>query len=247
MRIPKIITYLAITVLLLTSCGVVGEIGYSPPGIPIKVSVNSEGNVNLSASHSVTTPIGTFSLGGGRTIYSLRDESDKRLLVVRVGTVASVYELEEGKEFRITFEENSRFYRKVALEYESDGDIILELEPVSAVDPNVQYNVSFHLNELTKHVETHTFSDNPYYVIQLEIDEGRTHSFRGSETVSISLYPGQHTWRAYVEGWDDDIAIIGFEGSGTFEVYDDCDFWLETGHGRGLLGMPEEIVVLKPN
>jgi len=248
MRFSRLLACLVATMLVLTGCDIVGQIGYSPPGIPVKVTVNSKGEVKLSASYSVATPIGTFSLGGGKTIHSIRQESDKRLLVVRVDGQVTIYELEEGEDFKVTFEGNKSLYRRVALEYESDGDIVLELESVpSAIDPNAVHDVTFRLNELTKKLEHDAVSGNPYYLVHLEIDGGKTHTFQGNTAFSKRLQTGHHTWKAKVEGWDGNTAFNAFEGNGTFEVYDDCEFWLETGYGTGLLDFADGLVVLKPN
>jgi hypothetical protein len=120
-----------LVLLSLTACGGgVVEGGYSPPGIPIRISLNSNGEINLGVSDSVTTPYGTFDLGYGGSVYSLRDQYTARLLIVRVDDQATVYELEEGKEFHVEFDDNNKLYRRVALNYESDGDIVLELESV---------------------------------------------------------------------------------------------------------------------
>lgn len=133
-NMKKIILILFIFPLVLfdlTACGRGAlEGGYSPPGIPIRISLNSNGEINLGVSDSVTTPYGTFDLGYGGSVYSLRDQYTARLLIVRVDDQATVYELEEGKEFHVEFDDDNRLYRRVALNYESDGDIVLELESV---------------------------------------------------------------------------------------------------------------------
>lgn len=115
----------------LTACGNgVVEGGYSPPGIPIRISLNSNGEIGLGVSDAVVTPYGTFDLGYGGSVYSLRSQYTSRLLIVRVDDQATVYELEEGKEFHVEFDDSNKLYRRVSLNYESDGDIVLELESV---------------------------------------------------------------------------------------------------------------------
>lgn len=120
----------------LTSCangeGGAIEGGYTPPGIPIRISINSAGDINLGMSNSWATPYGTFDLGYGGSVLSLRDQYTARLLIVRVDNQATVYELEEGKEFHVEFDDDNKLYRRVALNYESDGDIVLELESVQS-------------------------------------------------------------------------------------------------------------------
>jgi len=113
----------------LTACG--GgtlEGGFSPPGIPIRISLNSNGEINIGVSNSVVTPYGTFDLGYGGSINNLRSQYTSRVLIIQVDARASIYELEEGKEFHVKFDDSNKLYRRVALNYESDGDIVLELE-----------------------------------------------------------------------------------------------------------------------
>lgn len=117
----------------ITGCdGGAVEGGYTPPGIPVRISVNSHGEVSLGASNSWATPYGTFDVGYGGSVHSLRNQYAARLLIVRVNNQATVYELEEGKEFHIEFDDSNKLYRRVALNYESDGDIVLELESVGS-------------------------------------------------------------------------------------------------------------------
>jgi len=59
---------LTIVAMLVASCGPEAEISYKPPLIPIKVSVNSSGEVSVGLSHSLETPIGTFDIGMS-TVY----------------------------------------------------------------------------------------------------------------------------------------------------------------------------------
>lgn len=112
------------------------EFGYQPPIVPIRVSINSNGELKVGFSGQVVTPIGTFDVEGGSAISLIRDRYDQGILVVRVDNEAVVYRLEEGKEFKVTFDDNNTLYKKVDLKYESDGDIILELESGS---PSIVY------------------------------------------------------------------------------------------------------------
>lgn len=51
-------------------------------------------------------------------------------MIVRVDHQATVYELKAEQPFQVKFDDSNQLYRRVALNYESDGDIILELESV---------------------------------------------------------------------------------------------------------------------
>jgi hypothetical protein len=116
--------------MLLTGCGGTGSISYSPPGIPAKVSIDTNGNINVGLSPSWCTPIGTFEVGYDQSVASLRNTYSTRLLIVRVDSQATVYQLVDGQDFKISFDDNNKYYKKVALQYETDGDIVLELESV---------------------------------------------------------------------------------------------------------------------
>ncbi|MFZ1807872.1 MAG: hypothetical protein WAU36_11640 [Cyclobacteriaceae bacterium] len=120
---------------MLTSCGGSGKISYQPPYIPIKIGINTNGEITIQPSTEIgiQTNFGTFELGGNVSydIPSLRQNEtykDKRLLIVRVDHKATVFELTEGEEFRIEFQDNNTGYNKVRLVYEEDEDIVLELE-----------------------------------------------------------------------------------------------------------------------
>ena len=112
----------------LIGCGPEAEIGYQPPIVPVRVSINTNGELKIGLSGQVVTSIGTFDIGGDVNVASLLDRYEQKVLIVRVDGEASVYELEEGKEFDVTFDDKNRLYRKVALKHEGNGDIVLELE-----------------------------------------------------------------------------------------------------------------------
>ncbi|MDH5505796.1 MAG: hypothetical protein OEZ02_01075 [Anaerolineae bacterium] len=129
MKIPSPIILASFLPFLFSSCsGSSIELGYQPPIIPVRINVNSNGNVSLSASSLVNTPIGIFDLEASQTIAYLRGNTNSRVLVVRVDDKVTIYELVEGEEFRVEFTGDDTLYKKVNLEYETDGDIVLELE-----------------------------------------------------------------------------------------------------------------------
>ena len=92
--------------------------GYQPPLVPIHVKVNSKGDVTVSVSASLPTPIGTFDLSPNTSIDSIQKQYRTRLLIVRVDGKATVYELSEGKDFRVSFDDNNTLYRQVSLDYQ---------------------------------------------------------------------------------------------------------------------------------
>ncbi|MBV6467009.1 MAG: hypothetical protein PGMFKBFP_02341 [Anaerolineales bacterium] len=117
-----------IAALLIIGCQPEAEIGFQPPIVPVRVSINSSGELKVGFSGQIVTPIGTFDVGGGATIWSMRKQYDQKVLIVRVDDKAVVYALEEEKEFKVTFDDGNTLYKKVDLKHESDGDIVLELE-----------------------------------------------------------------------------------------------------------------------
>jgi len=121
-------------------CGPEVEVGYQPPLVPIRISINTSGDIKVELSGSYATPIGIFDVGGGITIASLRDEYANRVLIVRVDNEAVIYELEEGKQFVVTFDDSNTLYKRVAFIQETTGDVVLELESVSgsATIPKVE-------------------------------------------------------------------------------------------------------------
>jgi len=113
----------------LAGCGPEVEIGYKPPvPIPLRISINTQGELNIGLSSDIATPIGTFDISGGTSINTLKSRFNSRVLIVRVDDEVFVYELEEGKVFSVTFDDNNTLYRKVGLFHEINGDIVLELE-----------------------------------------------------------------------------------------------------------------------
>ena len=142
MRKMTLIPSLILISMFLAGCGGTGEISYSPPGIPAKVSIDTNGNINVGLSPAWCTPIGIFELGYDKSVYSLRDSYTSRVLIVRVDNTATVYELVEGQNFKISFDDDNKLYKRVALQYETDGDIVLELESVPQSSPNETGNNS---------------------------------------------------------------------------------------------------------
>lgn len=137
-RHKQIILFFALAAFLIASCAPQPqvEVGYQPPFVPIRISVNSRGEVSAEFSKKFNTPYGTFDVGGGIDVNTLRNDFPNKILVVVVDDVAAVYELEDGKEFKVTFDDSNTLYKKVALEYESNGDIVLELVSVREDAPS---------------------------------------------------------------------------------------------------------------
>ena len=132
--------------LTLTSCGslrsrgeVVGEVGWSPPFIPIRIGVNTAGRVSATFAERIGTPLGIIDFGVSGSV-PIKQEIDllrrsealktKRVLIVRVDGQATIYELESDRQFQVESVSSGVGYRRVGLTTEVDGDIVLELESV---------------------------------------------------------------------------------------------------------------------
>lgn len=118
--------YLLILLILLTGC-FEGEVGYQPPGVPLKVSVTSKGRVTFSTESSFPTPLGTFSVGV--VADPAKYFETEQTLTVRFNGKDHFYALDEG-DFDIEFE--SGYYEKVRL-VKSASNIMLELRRVEQV------------------------------------------------------------------------------------------------------------------
>lgn len=125
-------------VLLAAGCGAEVEVGYQPPLVPIRISIDTSGDIEVELSGSYATPIGIFDVSGGITVASLREEYANRVLIVRVDDEAVVYELAEGKRFSVSFDDSNTLYKRVAFIQEITGDVILELESTSGSAPAPQ-------------------------------------------------------------------------------------------------------------
>ncbi len=101
----------------------------------MRVSINTNGEIKVGLSGDFITPIGKFDISGGIAVDLIREEYANKVLVVRVDDKAVVYELAEGEDFKVNFDDSNTLYKKVALEQESDGDIILELVSVKQATP----------------------------------------------------------------------------------------------------------------
>lgn len=65
----KFINILILLLFIVSACK--SSISYKPPLLPIKISIDNKGNINVSGDMSVITPIGTFSIGANYTIHNI--------------------------------------------------------------------------------------------------------------------------------------------------------------------------------
>ncbi len=91
---------IALVLMTVTSCGslrsrgeVVGELGWSPPFIPVRIGVSTAGRVSATFAERIGTPLGIIDFGVSGSV-PIRQEIDllrrsdalkaKRVLIVRV-------------------------------------------------------------------------------------------------------------------------------------------------------------------
>lgn len=122
-------------VLILVGCEspYYSEISYQPPALPIKVVIDSQGDVHTEISKSLQTPLGTFEITAGQTLTNLMENETnpaRRELIVQVDAEITVFDLTKGQSFEVNFHEDD-LYRIKKLSNQGTEDIILILESVN--------------------------------------------------------------------------------------------------------------------
>lgn len=112
------------------------EIGFSPFGIPIRVSINHQGNLAVEISDDLLTPVGRFDWEISADVYPLQALYDSPVLIICVDKEISVYELEPDKNFRVVFDNKNTLYEKVDLEH-NNGSFILQLKSITPVQLSI--------------------------------------------------------------------------------------------------------------
>jgi hypothetical protein len=218
--------------LMLTGCNNEVEVGYSPPlPVPIRVSVDTSGNISVDASGKWITPIGTFDIQGTTDLYSIQNEYDVTVLIVRLDNEAMVYKLQPGGNFHIVFDDSNKLYRKVAFKQQPNGDFILEIEsvqitatkiPPSSVALSVATESGYFDSASPSDVEEEDTSEKEY--VYISCDEDITQA-------ALRKSPG------YIEK-DDDVDIIykidcgeRLELLGDSQIADGLTWWRVSWHG----------------
>jgi len=120
--LKNIIAFLIVSILLI-GCGVKGTGSYQPPALPLKVMVDTEGNISFEIQQEIEypTPLGTFAVG---VVVDPIDYFEKEAtLTIRLNDEDYFYDL-HGNDFVVNFE--SGYYEKVELT-KRGNDILLEL------------------------------------------------------------------------------------------------------------------------
>ncbi|MBV6395818.1 MAG: hypothetical protein HFACDABA_01400 [Anaerolineales bacterium] len=116
----------------ITACSGSASVGYQPPNLPIKISIDTNGHLSVSWENSIQTPIGTFSAEVSSDLSVLYlDRSG--VLIVNVNGVNSVYDLDDHNNISISLE--SGYYRQVELR-KSGNNWYFEAERISVEAQN---------------------------------------------------------------------------------------------------------------
>lgn len=99
------------------------EVGYHPPIVPLRVSVNSWGEVDVSVTADIVTPLGVFDAGliGSPVRYF---DGVQNTLTIRIDNEDCIYDL-NGENFKFDLQGNN--YRLVNLET-MNRSIFVELQ-----------------------------------------------------------------------------------------------------------------------
>ena len=103
---------------LLVVCGCAAgggdfSVGYTAPFIPVSFSLESDGHVSISLGESITTPIGTFSVGA--SIGTPISSGSTRILIIQTvngSTVEHVYDIGETGTMNVCL--NGQFFESVS-------------------------------------------------------------------------------------------------------------------------------------
>src|ERR1700730_17433100 len=83
--VATLITVMATTAVS-TSCAngvsVNGDIGYTPPFLPVTLTIDTNGNIAIHGDTSIVTPVGTFTIEAN-IAKGLAGTSDNTLLIIR--------------------------------------------------------------------------------------------------------------------------------------------------------------------
>lgn len=127
--------------LSLTSCGVApglgcsgsgGDvdviIGYRPPGVPVQFTIDTCGNITVQTTASITTFLGTFSLGAELPLNE-RDSDDLILIIRdRAEGVDQVFLIADGQKARVVAD------GRTEVEITEDGIVIVDVTQARVVE-----------------------------------------------------------------------------------------------------------------
>jgi len=212
--------FFLVLTLLSTSCDLRGVIGFQPPGLPLTISVDSDGQVSfqLEAGVEIPTPLGTFSVG------VVADPNSRfgvpSTLTIRLDGQDHFYDL-HGEDFVIEFE--SAYYNQIKLSKIGSN---LYLELVRKGQAPTSFYATFKFNDIGG---VQSASNIQRVDFLLSIDDHATIRYDASANYTIQLTPGRHNWNIHsiciYKG--DELEVGYLDGNGEFDLYSDTTFWVE--------------------
>ena len=104
------------------------EVGFTPKYIPVRIAVNTSGEVLISSSSSLISEIGAFDVATSKKIIS---QEESHLLIIQIDDRVAIYKLPSpgsNETFKVDFSDRYSNYRILSFEQEASGNIILTLE-----------------------------------------------------------------------------------------------------------------------
>lgn len=104
------------------------EVGFTPKYVPLRLAVDSDGNLLISSSSSIVTDFGVIDIETSKTIISQENE---HLLIIQINEQVAVYKLPpigSDEAFKVDFSDNYSKYRILSFEQRASGNILLKLE-----------------------------------------------------------------------------------------------------------------------
>jgi hypothetical protein len=134
-KLPVFISLIMI-IITLSSCAFEPPLSDLRPSIaPIRVGVNTDGEVVSAIEGSLTVPIEVFDIANTSSLYALeqyREKTKNRVLAVRVNGDISLFKLPRWKEFKLRYVQDEMPYELARLEYLPSGDIFLGLRSIGS-------------------------------------------------------------------------------------------------------------------
>ncbi|MFT3894832.1 MAG: hypothetical protein QM730_24645 [Anaerolineales bacterium] len=152
--------------LYLSACGAGATpyLQYQPPGIPVAVTIDLYGNVDVSWAGSVQTPLGSFEVGLNFD-PSQNYPNANGTLTVRVDGKDVIYDLAGNEDINIHLD--SGYYKQVNLQ-KSGKDWLFEVEKISDVSFNSSQNEPSS-PPIFDHIDEHNNYSNGQLVINQDV------------------------------------------------------------------------------
>ena len=161
-----------ILITFLTACGsgTTAHIGYQPPGIPVTITIDSDGTVQAEWAGSIQTPIGNFSAGVDVNPAQMFPKANGTL-TVRINGQDIVYDLAGNQGININL--NSGYYKEINLQ-KTGNDWLFEVERTSGDDSGSaassnSASSSIDSTPVFDHINTHEGYSNGQMVINDDV------------------------------------------------------------------------------